>query len=490
MRLLCNRSLLLGYVPDSQKCALVFPTIKKPGLDTHDPLNFRPISNLSFLSKTIEQLVIHRLLPYLERSGLLPSFQSGFRSHHSTETVLLKLLSDTYLAMDRSELTLLALFDVSAAFDTVDHSILLHRLHTSFGIQGVPLQWFTSYLTNRSQMVVMGDSRSEWSPIQFGVPQGSVLGPLLYLLYTSDLSAILNSGGLSAHLYADDTQAYIHGPVNSQISLVQTILQVQDFLSSWMSSNRLCLNNNKTQLIWLGSKHLLSKIDYSILNSHFPGVVFQSCVKNLGVILDSSLSFADHLSRLTRISFYHLKQLRVIRSSLSLETAKALTHAFIASRLDYCNSLLLGLPKSSLSGLQSVQNAAARLIGRFSRFSHISHYLHSTLRWLPVSDRIEFKILTMVSNSLSGNAPAYLSDLLLPPFSSTSRAPLRSASRVDLRVPSTRSSLARYRSFAAASPFLWNKLPASLRQSLVKCHSYSQLKTFFFTRNTKDSQRF
>src|SRR5688572_16493482 len=157
-----NRSLQEGHLPSSQKCAIVFPTLKKPNLDPNVCQNYRPISNLSFLSKTLERLVSIQFLPFLEQSGLLPARQSGFRGHHSTETALLSLLSDIYSAMDKSQVTLLALFNASLAFDMVDHDILLHRLEISFGLSGLPLLWFHSYLTDRTQMVILGDSRTSW----------------------------------------------------------------------------------------------------------------------------------------------------------------------------------------------------------------------------------------------------------------------------------------------------------------------------------------
>src|SRR6218665_1235054 len=185
--------------------------------------------------------------------------QSGFRAHHSTETALLSLLSDIYTAMDKSHVTLLSLFDASSAFDMVDHVILLQPLETSFGLSGSPLNWFRSYLSDRSQMVVLGDTRSSWVPVQFGVPQGSVLGPLLYILFTADISRLFPKYSACGHLYAD-VQAYVHGPPSQFLDITSPVASLAADLDSCMSSNRLSLNPSKTQLIWLGTPPPLLKL--------------------------------------------------------------------------------------------------------------------------------------------------------------------------------------------------------------------------------------
>ena len=178
---LCNRSLLEGVLPSSQKRSILVPVIKREGLDKTDPTNFRPIANVPFISKVIEKIVACQLTSYLETSNLLPTIQSGFRKGHSTETLLLCLLSDIYGAIDRSQITLLALFDVSAAFDTVDHEILSERLQITFGLSGSFLCWLESFLGERTLCVVHGPTRSPWVP----TPYGLRLGPptLLYIYF-------------------------------------------------------------------------------------------------------------------------------------------------------------------------------------------------------------------------------------------------------------------------------------------------------------------
>src|SRR6218665_3602877 len=174
------------------------------------------------LSKILERFVANQLISYLDANEMFPSYQSGFRRNNSTETLLLRLLSDFYSAMDRGHVTLLALFDVSSAFDSGDHSVLIQRITTSFGLVDQPLAWLKSFLSDRSSCVVIGPSRSSWVPAPFGVPQGSVLGPLLNLLYTADIGPLLIQLGLLHHLFADDVQAYVHtDPLAAETVLTQ-----------------------------------------------------------------------------------------------------------------------------------------------------------------------------------------------------------------------------------------------------------------------------
>ena len=242
-------SLSEGIFPSSFEQALVQPLLKKPSLSTDDLNNFRPISNLIFISKILEKVVASRIQSHLSSNSLSSSLQSAYRTFYSTETALLKIHNDLILAMDLGEVTSLILLDFSVAFDTVDHSILLTRLQNCFGLNGLSLYWFSSYLSLRTQAVSINDSISAFSILSCGVPQGSVLGPLLFTLYTTPLGSVISKNYLKYHMYADDTQLYISfTPTNSVLSLETRANTFNDILS-WMNLNKLLLNPSKTEFL-------------------------------------------------------------------------------------------------------------------------------------------------------------------------------------------------------------------------------------------------
>ena len=208
---MCNAFLLEGHLPVSQRHASITPLIKKPHLDAVDVKNYRLVSNLTFVSKVVERLVSGRLVGYLQENNLMPVEQSAYRRNQSTETALLRVISDLLNSMDKQEVTLLGLLDLSAAsaFDCVDHDILLSRLERTYGIEGLAIEWIRSFLVDRTQQVAFRGQLSGILRLVFGVQQGSVLGLLLFLLYTAELLDIIKDQGRKAHSYADDTQVHV-----------------------------------------------------------------------------------------------------------------------------------------------------------------------------------------------------------------------------------------------------------------------------------------
>ena len=204
---LFNSSLASGIFPQCFKSALVIPILKKRCLDHNDLNNYWPVSNLCFIAKILEKLVLSHVSSYLNSHNLYNTCQSAYRPGHSTETAPLKVVNDLFLSLNKGNIPVLSLLDFSSAFDTIDHTILVHCLHTDFGFTDTVLQWFSSYLTDRTHYVSLCNNCSDFAPVHSGVPQGSVLDPMLFTMYIKPLSAIIDSHSITHHSFADDLQS-------------------------------------------------------------------------------------------------------------------------------------------------------------------------------------------------------------------------------------------------------------------------------------------
>ncbi|PIK38614.1 reverse transcriptase-like protein [Apostichopus japonicus] len=437
-----NTSMSTGTVPDSFKVAHVTPVLKKTSLDRNCLKNYRPISNLSFVSKVLEKTVLSRLMDYLTQENLLEPYQSAYKSGHSTETALNAVHNFITSKLDEDCFVLLVLLDLSSAFDTVNHSILLKDC---------------------SQIT--------------GVPQGSVLGPVLFSLYLAELSDIIRHHGVHFHHYADDTQlllAFDKDDVPNAFHKMETCISA---VNTWLTTNQLKLNCDKTEFIVFRSRFSEVTPNFPPLTVGKDSINISSTVRNLGAYFDQTMSLENHVTNLCRSANWQLRKISLMRNYLDNKTCEILVHAFVTSKLDFLNSLLFGLPDSTIKKLQKIQNTAARIVKRKGRKCRTTPLLKE-LHWLPISYRIQYKILLLTFCAHHLERPVYLSQLLLP---YTPTRTLRSSNKLFLTVPKPGLKNYGYRSFQYSGSYLWNKLPDHIRTCYKLSTFKSLLKTHFFT---------
>lgn len=472
-----NSSLSSGCFPQALKSSIITPLLKKTNAETVLG-NYRPISNLSFLSKVIERVVMQRVTEHMEACGTGDVFQSAYTAGRSTETALLRVHSDLSQCLDDKRMSVVALLDLSSAFDTVDHCLLLERLRTDYGIRGSALCWFQSYLSERSYRVKVNDSMSGIVTLDWGVPQGSILGPILFKMYLAPLGRVIDHFDIKRHFYADDAQIYCSFDPYDPMSKDTAILNLENCIShvtSWLTRNYLKCNTSKTEVFLAGSKHNLSYlplVNVKIGNCYVSSV---ASVKNLGVVFDNVLTMHNFITCKIQACNMFLKKISLIRKYLTPEATQILVNSYITSRLDYANSLLFGLPNYEIHRLQLVQNACARLILGYTRSQHITPALYS-LHWLPVESRIIFKIALLVYKCFNMDGPHYLDELLEVYVPSRD---LRSINDNVLVVPRFYSRYGTY-TFNHKSAFVWNFLPLYVKESPSLPVFKTRLKTFLF----------
>jgi len=428
------------------------------------------------MSKLIERGVAFQLVDHMKGNKLFEEFQSAYTESRSTETALVRVQNDILMAMEHQEVTALIMLDLSAAFDTVNHSILLDRLEKRLGVTSKALQWLASYLSNRQQVVKIENSKSHSSVLKCGVPQGSSLGPYLFNIYSLPVGDIIRSHGLSYHIYADDKQNYVSFKPRDLDSNFLRLRNCIDDLRKWLQENFLMLNDDKTMFTIFGTPQQLAKLGPIQFEVGGCTISVNKEVKNLGVIFDQNLNFRSHVSAVSRRAYHQLYNIQKVRPNLTDVAAKIAVNAFVASRLDYANALLYGLPNCVLYKLQKIQNSAARTLTGVNRREHITPVLQN-LHWLPIRRRVEFKILTLMCRIKLGIAPIYLSNLV---NSYQPSRMLRSADKHRFVEKTTQLKTGGDRAFQKAGPALWNNLPLNIRSSLSLQSFRKALKTHLF----------
>ena len=420
-------------------------------------------------------LVIHGI-PLITNSPNFSPLQSAYRPGFSTETALSHIFNNLSNICGNRNCAVMVGLDLSAAFDTINHRILLDRLHSDFGIDGLALSWLRSYLSNRSQYVKLGDHTSPSAALLAGVPQGSVLGPLLFTTYTSPLSDIVKNFDVSFHQYADDTSLYSVLSNHSVPEQLDNLRKCTDAINDWHLVNFLQLNPQKSEVMFIGTpthlKYLSPPPSINIAGTTLPSS--STTLKLLGVTFDSQLSFKQHAISVIKSCNHLIWAIRHIRPFLSVDTTSALARSLVLSRLDYCNSLLYGTSASLIHSLQRTQNNLAKLV-LLNPSLNSSECLRQ-LHWLPIHLRIIFKISLITYRTLATSNPPYLNQLIhrrhIPNH-------LRSSSAIHLHQPVHRSSIVN-RGFNYASPAIWNDLPPIIRSQPSLELFKRQLKTHLF----------
>ena len=363
---LFNLSLRDGSIPDSWKCALIVPLHK--GGNVKDVNNYRPVSLLPIQGKVIEKIVHNRLISHLEEHDILDSRQGGFRKNHSTTDTSVNFVDDIYRAMNTGEITIAVFIDLRKAFDTVNHNILNSKLH-KYGIRNANLTWIKNYLTNREQQTLVNGSKSGSLPVTCGVPQGSVLGPLLFLVYVNNMSNVLSHANYC--LYADDTVLYVSGQDTGD--MVEILQQDLERYSNWCVENHLTLNVSKTKFVVFGTKQRTKRVDNIELFLNDSRLFKEPYYKYLGILLDSSLSYKQHMEQCAKIVSHKIYLLSKIRKWITEDTAVFIYKSMIAPILDYGDIIYMGGLSANLSKLQRLQNRALRIC------LNIHHYLPTIL---------------------------------------------------------------------------------------------------------------
>ena len=475
--MIVNQSLTSGEFLDNWKMAIVRPLIKGPNLDT-ELKNYRPISNLSFLLKIVEKAAQLQLQEHFDQHSLLPKHQSAYRQHHSTETTLLNICDKILKNMEHAKCTSIVSLDLSAAFNTVNHTILLEVLNCYFGITEHALSWISSYLSSRRFQVQVRHLTSKTVEIDSSVPQGSILGPILFNCYAITLMEIIlerKDSFLSG--YADD-HVIIHSFYPDDNNINQIIENDIGKIKTWMEDNQLKMNDAKTEFIVIGMSGSLRKNTLDHIKIGNTKIQRSSNIKYLGINLDEKLSFKDHIWNRSKKANYNLKLIRSIQKYIDIDSTKMLLCTLVLSQLDYANSLLSRTPKTIIKPYQTVQNFATRVAYKKSRREDVIMCLQQ-LHWLPVKYRTVFMLLTVAYNAVHRKAPNYLTEKLRKKeYHRTTRQ--SSSIGITLDVPPNKKKSFAARGFGYAAAKYWNDIPDNIKTAKDIKNFKSLLKTHFF----------
>ena len=465
---LINLSIKQGIFPSTWKTAVVTPIFKAG--DPTIVANYRPISILPVVSKVAEKWVAQQLTTHLNigQTPLHP-LQFGFRSNHSTETANCYFLEGLKSGLDKGGIVGAVFLDLKKAFDTVNHQVLLSKL-SFFNFSKEAINWFNSYLSNRKQSVRIGKSQSTNRDCNIGVPQGSILGPILFSLYINDLPSICPT--VSIQMYADDTVLYTHAE-NKQLA-ADRLNEAMVHVSDWLRNSCLHLNTSKTVCMFFSRNSTLPDPDI-VVNGNSIQVVSE--FKYLGIILDSHLTFKKQVKKVTNTIKFNLANFRHIRPYLTIDAAKLFMHAMIFSHITYCFTTWSQTNTTNLKPIESLYKQTLKTLDQKPNRYHHCHIVKKYNLFSFDSFRV-FMDVCLIFKILNGFAPPPLNRFVKRNDSGDRTT--RATTRGDCEVPFRTSAFGKT-VFSVRASHNWNSLPNEVRDtpnySTFKFHLKRWLKT-------------
>lgn len=402
-----NTSLSVGEFPREWKTSCIVPVPKVAG--TVLPGEFRPINLMPPYEKVLEICVKNDLIQYCSENNIIVPNQSGFRVNHSCEAAIINIFDNWLKEVDKGNVVLCVFLDFKRAFETVDRSSLLEKLNR-IGVRGTALKWFGSYLEDRSQLVKFRNVFSTKRKSKYGVPQGTVLGPVLFNIYINDIVKCAKRCDIS--LFADDTVLYIAG--KSIYELVKIMNEELSDVFSWLCDNNMCLNVNKSKAMVLGSNYALNAMDYTgykvVINSTEIERV-DSC-KYLGVVVDKNLNFKKHVDYMCSKIARKVYLLGRIGKNMTIYAKLLLYKSLVGPHFGYCSAILIGISRNERQKLQKLQNKAMRIILKCDRYTPIRVML-DTLGLMNIEQFIIYSAVMFVFRMRINTLPQYLTDKLM-----------------------------------------------------------------------------
>ena len=480
-----NKSFQTGVFPEAIKIACVIAVFKKGS--TQDINNYRPISLLSIFDKIIEKLMYSRLYAFLEKHNILYDQQFGFRKHKSTIHSLLQITEQIINSIDKGMHGCGIFIDLKKAFDTVNHSILLRKLE-HYGIRGISLNWFASYLSNRKQYVYYNGHSSEIKSIKCGVPQGSVLGPLLFLLYINDLPNV--SSKLRFYLFADDTNLYYESYDLKKIEKV--VNKEMNKLFQWLCSNRLALNISKTNFVIFHPYNKPVK-EVITLKINKKAIAEELCVKYLGILIDSTLSWKSQISTITKKISRSIGIMYKLRPFVNVKIMKSVYYSIIYPHLIYGIQVWGSAFDTDLHSLEIMQKKVVRMITFNDSFRNQGYgFCHSLplfleLEFLKTSDIYKLLISKFIHDCLNGRAPSQFNTWftqnaeIYEHLTRTNVQILNDNIKIttNLFIPYASTTHCGLNSIKVLGPKIWNEIPNNIREIKSKKGFLDKLKLHY-----------